>query len=117
MSKRSAFTLPEILIVIAIISVLAAVFLPMLLNPRERAYDAAAISCLKEVSTHQQAHASQSPFDYDPSFNPATIASCTDVSFTANTSVTASTFIYEAKHNNGANTYRVTAGTGVAKAP
>ncbi len=116
MSKRLGFTLVEILIVIAIISILAAVFLPMLLNPRERAYDAATQSCLKEISTRQHAHATQSPFEFDQAFNPLMITACNGVVFLTNT-VTADSFTYQAKHQNGGNTYQIAPGTGVTKIP
>ncbi|CAN5832319.1 hypothetical protein BH24DEI2_BH24DEI2_02640 [soil metagenome] len=115
MQQRHGFTLPEILITISIISVFAAILLPMLINPRARAYDVATQACLREVSARQLAKASQDPFKYDPNFMPSTVAACNEVGFTFNTSVTPEAFTYEAKHNSGAHTFAVSAGTGVVK--
>ena len=115
MNKHCGFTLPEILIAVGIVSILATILVPLLISPRARAYDVATEACLKEVSSRQLAHASQDPFQYDPAFKPYSVSACTDVGFTNNTTVTTDAFTYEAKHNLGVNTYTVSAGTGVTK--
>lgn len=51
---RAGFTLIELLIVIATIGILAVVLVPNLLRARARAYDTAAASCAKQVSTAQE---------------------------------------------------------------
>lgn len=52
--KTDAFTLIEILIVVAIIGVLSAVLIPNLLAARNRGYDTAARSYLREAVTMQE---------------------------------------------------------------
>lgn len=51
------FTLIELLIVIAIIGILTAILVPNLLGARNRAYDAAAQSCAKELITQGEIYA------------------------------------------------------------
>ena len=51
MRKRRGFTLVEIMIVVAIIALLAAIAIPNLLRARVNANDAAALAYLKTVST------------------------------------------------------------------
>lgn len=106
------FTLIEILIVIAIIAILAAVFIPMLLAPRGKAFDTGTQSCLKEIGTNQEAIATQDPFVYDPTFDPTTINACNGVVIT-DVTVTDTTYSYTGRHQNGENKYRVTPGTPV----
>lgn len=114
MHKRHGFTLPEILVSIAIVSVLAAVLVPNLLSSRARAFDTATQACLKEVSTQQAIASSQDPFQYDKKFKTNKVKACSNVKFSKR-KVTATSFTYRAKHKFGTNTYAVSAGTGVVK--
>ena len=65
---RRGFTLVEIMIVVAIIALLAAIAIPNLLRARHNANEAAAISALKTISTASESYrAAQTPTDYPDS--------------------------------------------------
>ena len=56
-NNRSGFTLVEIMIVVAIIALLAAVGIPSLLNARRTANDAAASANIKSIATEMETYA------------------------------------------------------------
>ncbi|MDO8748171.1 MAG: prepilin-type N-terminal cleavage/methylation domain-containing protein [Candidatus Omnitrophota bacterium] len=58
-NKRSGFTLVEIMIVVAIIALLAAVGIPSLLNARRAANQASAQANLKTIATEAETFAAQ----------------------------------------------------------
>lgn len=63
--QRHGFTLVEIMIVVAIISLLAAIAIPNLLRARHNANEAAAIAALRTISTACESFRSaQTPPDY-----------------------------------------------------
>lgn len=63
--RRKGFTLVEIMIVVAIIALLAAIAIPNLLRARLNANEAAAISSLRTISTACESYrAAQSPVTY-----------------------------------------------------
>lgn len=65
---RRGFTLVEIMIVVAIIALLAAIAIPNLLRARHNANEAAAISALKTISTACESYrAAQTPTNYPTS--------------------------------------------------
>ena len=68
--SRHGFTLVEIMIVVAIISLLAAIAIPNLLRARHNANEAAGIAALRTISTACESYrAAQTPPSY-----PATLA-------------------------------------------
>ncbi len=111
-NTRSGFTLIELLIVIAIIGILAAVLIPNLLNARQRAFDTAAQTCLKEIATAEEIAASLDPWEYLDNLDGSTINSCTNVNVTPG-GVGGAAFSYTAIHANGVTTFEIANGTGV----
>ena len=72
-SKRKGFTLVEIMIVVAIIVLLAAIAIPNLLRARLAANEATAIAAMRTISTAMESYrAAQSPPAY-----PATLTALT----------------------------------------
>ncbi|MDZ7800503.1 MAG: prepilin-type N-terminal cleavage/methylation domain-containing protein [Trueperaceae bacterium] len=112
--RRGGFTLIEVLVVIAIVAVLAAVLIPVVLAPRGLAYDTATQTCLKEVGTRQEAIATESPFEYDPAFDPSTVAACEGVNVTVD-HVEDDDYRYTGLHDYGEYLYEVTPGTPVKR--
>ena len=110
------FTLLELLIVIAIVGILAVTLVPSLLSARARAFDTSTQTCLKEVGTAQEAIRSDFPFEYDVTFDIATVSACGEITLLA-ANVTADFYSYDARHPRGQNDYRVQTNTSVTRIP
>lgn len=110
--STSAFTLVELLMVVAIIGILAAVLIPSLLSARERAHDTATVSCLKQLGKAQEAARIDYPFRYDPALDPSAFYACDDITFAVQ-SISDDDFTYTAYHQRGRSLYSVGTGTAV----
>ena len=56
MKSRKGFTLIELIVVIAIIGILAAIAIPQFLSYRQRSYNGASVSDLRNVKTNLEAY-------------------------------------------------------------
>ena len=80
---EGGFTLIELLVVIIIIGILAAIAIPVFLNQRQKGYDAAAKSDVKNMATLQETYLTDNDV-YAPDF--ATLDAAYNVKTSANTS-------------------------------
>lgn len=107
---EKGFTLIELMIVIAIIGILAAIAIPQFSNYRKRAADAAALSDAKNLATAQEVYHTDY-FTYT-----ATVANLTPAGFQgaskdvviAITAATANGFTATVSHPGGAKNFTVT---------
>lgn len=111
--SRYGFTLVEIMIVVAIISLLAAIAIPNLLRARHNANEAAAIAGLRTISSACESfRATQTPTDYPASLavlNTATPSYIDDNLSAATAAATATKGYFYTYARVNANQYTCTA--------
>jgi type IV pilus assembly protein PilA len=111
-SRTQAFTLPELLMILAIIGILAVVLLPNLIGARRPAYDVAALVCPRTLWQHAIADhldTPTAPFATAQTLMPRAPACLATPQLTIQTQTTLpTTFQYTVFHPGGRNLVTVT---------
>ncbi len=107
--NTKGFTLIELLIVVVIIGILAAIAIPQFASTKERAFDAAAKSDIRNAMSAMEAY-----YTDNQVYNPAALGSS---SFTTSQGITISSagsaqgYAITATHASSANSYHVVVGS------
>jgi len=115
MKEQKGFTLIELMIVIAIIGILAAIAIPQFSAYRKRAYNSAAESDLKNFTTAQEAYfVDNQTYCNTPATLVATYGAFTSENVTVSiNSANISTYNMSASHSSGDVTYTIVGPGGV----
>jgi len=108
-SNEKGFTLIELMIVIAIIGILAAIAIPNFVSYRQRSYNSSAQSDVKNAMTTQEAYFVDNAI-YGNSLTKLTGAGfkqSSNVSFYVNTTASATGYTMTALHTSGSVTWTV----------
>ena len=114
MKNVQGFTMIELLIVIAIIGILAAMLIPNLLGSQKRAYDTGSLSCGKRVQT-ALAIVQVDTKTYPPTINKTTIsglaAACTPTTVAVAGTGTQNNYSFTVTDTRGVKTFTFTPST------
>ncbi len=106
------FTLIELLIVVVIIGILAAIAIPQFASTKEKAFDAAAKSDIRNMMTAEEAYFADNQTYSQASDVASGNAFTTSTGVVISAAGSASGYAITASHQSSSNTFHVTVGTG-----